>query len=133
MPSYLAADDPVMLPTSNKVKGIKAAIMAANPNTHLLICDYLDLFLSSLINYKIDYHALNDNNFIEVVEKNGVDRQVPGYKLSARFMEFFGGRVMATMAIGKPAVMLTEESEDVVPELCPNSDEASTKIIKYIQ
>lgn len=74
-----------------------------------------------------------NGKIIEVVEKNGVDRQVPGYKLSARFMEFFGGRVMATMAIGKPAVMLTEESEDVVPELCPNSDEASTKIIKYIQ
>lgn len=84
MPSYLAADDPVMLPTSNKVKGIKAAIMAANPNTHLLICDYLDLFLSSLINYKIDYHTLNDNNFIEVVEKS-INEMLP---LKNDFLDF---------------------------------------------
>lgn len=70
MPSYLEADIPVMLPTSNKVKGIKAAIMAANPNTHLLIRDYLDLFLSSLLDYKIDYHTLDRNSFIDVIEKS---------------------------------------------------------------
>ena len=70
MPSYLEADIPVMLPTSNKVKGIKAAIMAANPNTHLLIRDYLDLFLSSLLDYKIDYHTLDSNSFIDVIEKS---------------------------------------------------------------
>ncbi len=70
MPSYLEADIPVMLPTSNKVKGIKAAIMAANPNTHLLIRDYLDLFLSTLLDYKIDYHTLDNNSFIDVIEKS---------------------------------------------------------------
>lgn len=70
MPSYLEADTPVMLPTSNKVKGIKNAIIAANPNTHLLIRDYLDLFLSSLLEYKIDYHSLSDSTFIETIEQS---------------------------------------------------------------
>ena len=84
MPSYLAADDPVMLPTSNKVKGIKAAIMAANPNTHLFICDYLDLFLSSLLDYKIDYHTINNSNFIDVVEKS-INEMLP---LKDDFLDF---------------------------------------------
>lgn len=84
MPSYLAADDPIMLPTSNKVKGIKSAIMAANPNTHLLIRDYLDLFLSSLLNYKIDYHTINNSNFIEVVEKS-INEMLP---LKDDFLDF---------------------------------------------
>ena len=84
MPSYLAADNPVMLPTSNKVKGIKSAIMAANPNTHLLIRDYLDLFLSSLIDYKIDYHTITNSNFIDVVEKS-IDEMLP---LKDDFLDF---------------------------------------------
>ena len=84
MPSYLAADDPIMLPTSNKVKGIKSAIMAANPNTYLLIRDYLDLFLSSLLNYKIDYHTINNSNFIEVVEKS-INEMLP---LKDDFLDF---------------------------------------------
>lgn len=84
MPSYLAAEDPVMLPTSNKVKGIKSAIMAANPNTHLLIRDYLDLFLSSLVDYKIDYHTLNDSNFIDAVEKS-INEMLP---LKEDFLDF---------------------------------------------
>lgn len=84
MPSYLAAEDPVMLPTSNKVKVIKSAIMAANPNTHLLIRDYLDLFLSSLIDYKIDYHTLNDGNFIDAVEKK-INEMLP---LKDDFLDF---------------------------------------------
>lgn len=84
MPSYLMADNPVMLPTSNKVKGIKAAIMAANPNTHLLIRDYLDLFLSSLLDYKIDDQILNDDNFIDVVEKS-INEMLP---LKDDFLDF---------------------------------------------
>lgn len=68
MPAYLRVEDPITLPTSNKVKTIKNAIMTANPNTHLLIQDYFDLFLSSLINYKIDYQSLNSDNFINEIE-----------------------------------------------------------------
>lgn len=84
MPSYLEADDPVMLPTSNKVKGIKNAIMVANPNTNLLIRDYLDLFLSSLLDYKIDYHTINDSNFIDVIEKS-INEMLP---LKNDFLDF---------------------------------------------
>lgn len=84
MPSYLAAENPIFLPTSNKVKGIKSAIIAANPNTHLLIRDYLDLFLSSLIDYRIDYHTLNDGNFIDAVEKK-INEMLP---LKEDFLDF---------------------------------------------
>ncbi len=84
MPSYLEAEDPVVLPTSNKVKGIKNAIMVANPNTNLLIRDYLDLYLSSLLNYKIDAHNLTDDNFIDVIEQS-INEMLP---LKNDFLDF---------------------------------------------
>lgn len=70
MPSYLESEKPIFLPTSNKVKSIKNAIVLANPNTSLLVKDYLDLFLSSLNGYKIDYRTINGENFIDVVEQS---------------------------------------------------------------
>lgn len=70
MPSYLAEEDSAYLPTSNKVRRIKNAIMAANPHTHLLISDYLDVFLSSLLEYKIDLNVLTNDNFIDIIEKS---------------------------------------------------------------
>lgn len=84
MPSYLASEEPILLPTSNKVKAIKSAILAANPNTHLLIKDYLDLFLHSLMDYKIDYRTLNDRNFINVIETS-IDSMMP---LKDDFLDF---------------------------------------------
>lgn len=70
MPTYLAAENPVMLPTSHKVKAIRNAIMTANPNTHLLVQDYFNLFLSSLMDYKINYQTLDNENYIKVIEGN---------------------------------------------------------------
>lgn len=84
MPSYLESDTPVTLPTSNKVKNIKKAIMTANPMTNLLIRDYLDLYLSSLLNYKIDFHIFTDANFIEVIEQS-INEMLP---LKNDFLEF---------------------------------------------
>lgn len=84
MPSYLEADSPVTLPTSNKVKSIKKAIMAANPNANLLIRDYLDLFLTSLLNYKINVRSLTEDNFIEIVEQS-INEMLP---LKNDFLEF---------------------------------------------
>lgn len=68
MPAYLKVEDPITLPTSNKVRAIKHAIVTANPNTHLLVQDYFNLFLSSLKGYIIDYQSLNEGNFISVIE-----------------------------------------------------------------
>lgn len=70
---------------------------------------------------------------VALVEKNGIDRQIPGYELSARFMDFFGGRVLPTMGKEKPVRISTEEQTDVASGLYPNSDEAADIIIKYIQ
>lgn len=84
MPSYLESENPTFLPTVNKVKSIKNAIMSANQNTNLLIKDYLDLFLSSLVNYKIDYRTLNGVNFIDVVEQN-INEMLP---LKNDFLDF---------------------------------------------
>lgn len=84
MPSYLEAETPVLLPTSNKVKRIKSAIMAANPNTNLLIRDYLDLYLKSLLDYRIDVQSITGANFIDVVEKSVFEMQ----PLKNDFLEF---------------------------------------------
>jgi len=84
MPAYLAADEPIVLPTSNKVKAIKNAINVANPNTYLLIKDYFDLFLSSLMNYKIDYTSLNNENYINIIEANIISMM----PLKDDFLEF---------------------------------------------
>lgn len=76
MPSYLEDENPVFLPTANKVKGIKNAIIAGKPCTGMLIRDYLDSFLDSLKNYKIDYRTLTDKTFIDIIEKS-IDGMIP--------------------------------------------------------
>ena len=68
MPTYLEANTPVTLPTAHKVKAIKDAILSGNPNTQLLVDDYLDFYISSLLQYKIDVQDLSGDNFIERIE-----------------------------------------------------------------
>lgn len=53
-PSFITDDDPVYLRTSQKVSRIKNALLAGNENSKALIIDYLDLFLKSLDDFKID-------------------------------------------------------------------------------
>lgn len=84
MPSYLQQEEPIYLPTANKVKSISNAIYSNSNVTGLLIKDYTDLFIDSLKIYKIDENGLNRDNFIEVIEE-GVNNMIP---LRDDFIEF---------------------------------------------
>ena len=67
-----------------------------------------------------------------LVEKGGIDRHVPGYELSARFMEFFCGRVLETVAKGKPAAVCVKGGQVAASGSCPNADETADITIQYI-
>ncbi len=69
---------------------------------------------------------------VELVEKGGVNRNVPGFELSERFMEFFGGRFLATMAKDKKAVTRIIQVPEMASETLRKSDEDSDVIIQYI-
>lgn len=84
MPSYLQQENPVFLPTANKVKTIETAIYSNSSITSLLIKDYTDLFVESLNLYKIDYKELNEENFIEKIE-GSIENMIP---LRDDFLEF---------------------------------------------
>lgn len=84
MPSYLQQENPVFLPTANKVKLITKAIYENSKVTGLLISDYTDLFIESIKLYKIDERAINGENFIDMIEKS-IDNMIP---LRDDFIEF---------------------------------------------
>lgn len=76
MPSYLEQEDPVFLPTANKVKSISNAIYSNSNIKELMIKDYIDLFIESIKLYKVDERELNQENFIETIEKS-IDSMIP--------------------------------------------------------
>lgn len=76
MPSYLQQENPVFLPTSNKVKLITKAIYENSKVTGLLISDYIDLYIGSLLEYKIDERSLNSDNFIDVIDES-INNMIP--------------------------------------------------------
>lgn len=84
MPSYLQQDEPVYLPTANKVKAISNAIYSNSKVTSLLIQDYIDLFIDSLKLYKIEASGLSGDNFIDKIE-SGIESMLP---LRDDFIEF---------------------------------------------
>lgn len=84
MPSYLQEEEPIYLPTANKVKLLSNAIYSNSDTIGLLIKDYIDLFVESLILYKIEYRELTFQNIIESVEAS-INRMIP---LRDDFIEF---------------------------------------------
>ena len=69
---------------------------------------------------------------VELVEKGGVNRNVPGYALSERFMDFFGGRFLATMAKDKQAVIHIKQVQEMASDTLRKGDGDSDVIIQYI-
>lgn len=69
---------------------------------------------------------------VELVEKGGVNRNVPGFELSERFMNFFGGRFLAAMAKDKQAVTHIIQVPEMASDTLRKSDEDSDVIIQYI-
>lgn len=75
MPEYLNEDNPANLPTAHKVTALRKSIIKDDSNVKFLIDDYLDAFIKALNDYKVDYHNVNNDNFISLVESNIVSMQ----------------------------------------------------------
>lgn len=86
MPIHLEDENPIFLPTAHKVNQIKISLLSGNINSELLIKDYLQTFIESLLMFKLDIKRdeINKNNFIEKVELS-IDQLQP---LKLDFIEF---------------------------------------------
>ena len=69
-PPYIQNDDPIYLPTANKVNTIKKALIDEKKNTILFIQDYYDTFINSLPSFSIDEKSLNSENYDDLVLKS---------------------------------------------------------------
>lgn len=97
MPEYLKEDEPVYLPTAHKVTTLRKSIISANSNVGFQINDYLDTFIEALKEYKIDYHEVNNDNFISLVENHIVSMQ----PLKQDFIDFVTSIVRLNECTGK--------------------------------
>lgn len=86
MPVHLEDENPLFLPTAHKVNQIKNSLINGNKNSLLLINDYLETFVQSLLLFKLDIQKdeINTNNFIEKVELS-IEQMQP---LKNDFIEF---------------------------------------------
>ena len=69
---------------------------------------------------------------VELVEKGGVNRNVPGFELSERFMKFFGGKLLAAVIKDKQAEIHIKQMPEMASDTLRRSDEDSDVIIQYI-
>ena len=69
-PPYIQNDDPIYLPTANKVNSIKKALIDEKKNTILFIQDYYDTFINSLPSFSIDETTMTSENYDDLVLKS---------------------------------------------------------------
>lgn len=84
MPVHLKEDDPIFLPTAHKVSTIKNSLINNKENSIILIKDYLDTFIESLLSFKLELAEISSANIIEKVEKGINELQA----LKNDFIEF---------------------------------------------
>ncbi|WP_185148775.1 toll/interleukin-1 receptor domain-containing protein [Empedobacter brevis] len=86
MPIHLEDENPIFLPTAHKVSLLKNSLLNSNKNSSLLIKDYLQSFIDSLLLFKLDGQKddFNQNNFIENIELS-IKQMQP---LNTDFIEF---------------------------------------------
>ncbi len=86
MPIHLEDENPIFIPTAHKVNQIKSSLLNGNKNSILIIKDYLQIFIESLLMFKLDItkDEINHNNFIEKVELS-IEQLQP---LKLDFIEF---------------------------------------------
>ncbi len=70
MPIYLEDENPTFLPTAHKVNQIKNSLINGNKNSQILIKDYLQTFIDSLLLFKLTEKngEIDTNNYIEKIE-----------------------------------------------------------------
>ena len=76
IPAFLINEEPIYLPTAHKVATIKNALINEKKNAPLYIQDYLDTFIGSLSQFKIDETEFTTTNFDEVILKKIEDLKV---------------------------------------------------------
>ena len=97
MPEYLNEDNPTNLLTAHKVTALRKSIIKDGSNVKFLIDDYLDTFIKALTDYKVDYHNVDNDNFISLVETNIVSMQ----PLKQDFIDFVNSIAKSKECTGK--------------------------------
>lgn len=69
-PPYIQNDDPIYLPTANKVNIIKKALLDEKKNSILFIQDYYDTFVKALPTFSIEEGAMTSENYDDAVLKS---------------------------------------------------------------
>tara|TARA_R110002049_G_scaffold308805_1_gene514136 strand:+ start:140 stop:1594 length:1455 start_codon:yes stop_codon:yes gene_type:complete len=110
MPIHLEDDNPIFLPTAHKVNQIKSSLLSGNQNSSLLIKDYLQTFIESLLMFKLDAteNEINRNNFIEKVELS-IEQLQP---LKLDFIEFLN--VISKYSIEEYGEILVDFLQDLL-------------------
>lgn len=110
MPIHLEDDNPIFLPTAHKVNQIKSSFLSSNNNSSLLIKDYLQTFVESLLMFKLDAteNEINRNNFIDKVELS-IEQLQP---LKLDFIEFLN--VISKYSTEEYGELLVEFLEDLL-------------------
>lgn len=70
MPVHLENNNPIFLPTAHKIARIKSSLINESGNSPLLVKEYLQTFIDSLLLFKIDPEKdkIDGDNFIKKVE-----------------------------------------------------------------
>lgn len=110
MPIHLEDDNPIFLPTAHKVNQIKSSLLGGNKNSSLLIKDYLQTFVESLLMFKLDAteNKINSDNFIDKVELS-IEQLQP---LKLDFIEFLN--VISKYSTEEYGELLVEFLEDLL-------------------
>lgn len=75
MPSYLAADEPVLLSTAQEQRMLKEKV-AESTNLQTWIAKYCDKFIESLDQFKVTFRGGKTGDLIEMIEKSIASMQV---------------------------------------------------------
>lgn len=69
-PPYILDDEPIYLPTGNKILSIKKALVDERKNAIIFIQDYYNTFINYLPTFHINIEELNLTNYDEVILKS---------------------------------------------------------------
>mgnify|MGYP000515106752 FL=1 len=121
MPSYLAADEPVLLSTAYEQRMLKEKV-AESTNLQTLIARYCDKLIESLDQFKVTFRGGKTSDLIEMIEKSIASMQV----VNNDFMTFVDTVASNTECTGKQFIdffeKLLQYYEDKDIELASSTD-----------
>jgi TIR domain len=69
-PAHLFIEDAVHVKTAGKLQRLKDAVERGKPNTQAMLQDYLDVFLESLENFRVEFHRNPKEPFDQTVRNS---------------------------------------------------------------